>query len=120
MSTKPKRHGRTAFSETAFFLIAFAGMIASIIGADRLVDSGLVSQEVGFVIKQFTTYLSRVGLVMITVWLFSRVGFLHSIGRGFQDRFDAGWQEMSNADATKWMIIIFLALLACATLLMQS
>jgi large subunit ribosomal protein L3 len=43
-----------------------------------------------------------------------------SIGRGFQDRFDAGWKEMSNAESTKWMIIIFLALLACATLLMNS
>jgi hypothetical protein len=120
MSSKPNRHGRTAFSEAAFFLIAFAGMIASIIGADRLVGSGLVSQEVGFQIKQYTTYLSKVGLVMITVWLFSRVGFLHSMGRGFQDRFDAGWQEMSNAEATKWMIITFLALLISATLLMQS
>jgi hypothetical protein len=84
------------------------------------VGSGLVSQEVGFVIKEFTTYLCRVGLVMITVWLFSRVGFLHSIGRGFQDRFDAGWKEMSNAESTKWMIIIFLVLLVSATLLMQS
>lgn len=120
MSSKEKRHGRTALSETAFFLVAFAGMIASIIGADRLVGSGLVSQEVGFVIKEFTTYLCRVGLVMITVWLFSRVGFLHSIGRGFQDRFDAGWKEMSNAESTKWMIIIFLVLLVSATLLMQS
>jgi len=55
MSTKPKRHGRTAFSEAAFFLVAFAGMIGSIIGADRLVGSGLVSQEVGFQIKEFTT-----------------------------------------------------------------
>lgn len=120
MSTKPKRRGRTALSETAFFLVAFAGMIASIIGAERLVDSGLVSREVGFQIKELTTYLTKVGLVMITVWLFSRVGFLHSIGRGFQDRFDAGWQEMSNAESTKWMIVILLVLLISASLLMLS
>ena len=57
---------------------------------------------------------------MLSVWLFSRIGFFHSIGKEFESRFQAGWNEMSNAEATRWRIIILLGLFLCATLLMLA
>jgi len=118
MSHKPT-HRRAAFGETALFLIAFALMIGAMILTDKFEQAEKIPVEVAFMIKKFTTYLSRLGLVMVGVWIFYRFSFFHSIGREFQDRFDAGWAEMSNAESTRWKIVIFLGLFLCATLLMM-
>jgi hypothetical protein len=117
MSHKPS-HRRAAFGESALFLIAFAIMIGAMILTNRFEQSGLLPVEVAYMIKKFTTYLSKLGLVMVGVWMFYRFSFFHSIGREFQERFDAGWAEMSNAESTRWKIVIFLGLFLCATLLM--
>lgn len=94
-------------------------MIGSYLGADWLEKNQLVNAEVALVVTQFTQYVSKLSLVILMVWIYTNIGFPRTIGQDYKERFEKGWNEMPDADAVKWMLILFLGLFLGAALLMN-
>lgn len=120
MADKKTRKGGSLFGEAGLALITFSIMVGSIIGADWLEQKQWLNSDVAFIVKEFTTYVSRLSLVLLTVWIYTMIGFPRTIGRDFKDRFEKGWLEMPDTDAVKWMVILFLGLFLGASFLMLS
>lgn len=112
--------GGGTIREFGFAIITFLIMVLSIYCADRLEQGKIISGDMRFIFIEFATYLSRISLVLFTVWLYKGIGFPRTIGPDFKNRFNRGWREMSDQDATKWMIIVFLGLFLGGTLLMLA
>lgn len=111
--------GGSLFGASGLALITFGIMIGSLMGADWLEQKNLVTPDVALIVKQFTTYISKLSLVILMVWIYTNIGFPRTIGRDFAHRFEKGWLEMPDTDAVKWMVILFLGLFLGATMLMK-
>lgn len=115
-----KKSGKGVTGEAGFTLITFSIMVGSIIGADWLEQKQWLNSDVAFIVKEFTTYVARLSLVLFTVWCYTMIGFPRTVGRDFKNRFEKGWSEMPDTDAVKWMVILFLGLFLGATFLMLA
>ncbi|MEM0970362.1 MAG: hypothetical protein AAGJ31_13480 [Verrucomicrobiota bacterium] len=120
MAENKKGGGGSIFGEIGLALITFAIMIGSIIGADYIEQKQCVTADCAFIIKEFATYISRLSLVILMVWIYVNIGFPRTIGRDFESRFESGWDELSNADAVKWMIVVFLGLFIGGSIMMLA
>lgn len=109
-----------AIREFGFAAVTFVIMIICLFVADRLEANKIVSGDMAFILKEFATYLARISLVLFSVWIYKSIGFPRTIGPDFKSRFNRGWREMSDQDAAKWMIIVFLGLFIGGALLMLA
>ncbi len=114
------RGSGTSIREFGFAVVTFVIMLVSIFIADKLEEGNILSGDMAFILKEFATYLSRISLVLFTVWIYKGIGFPRTIGPDFKSRFNRGWREMSDEEAAKWMIIVFLGLFIGGALLMLA
>ena len=122
MADNDNKGGGSLLRECTFVIITFALMIGAFTAVEILQEKEIVSEDsdLAFILTEFVTFLSRFSLVLLVVWLYKGLGFPKTIGRDFAERFNRGWNEMSDADATKWMIIVFLGLFLGAALLFSG
>jgi len=113
------RSGST-LREFSFAALAFSIMLLGLWGANKLQQSGRLTGDMAFLIKDFLVYIARISLVLLTVWLYKSIGFPRTIGPDFKSRFNRGWRDMDDKEATKWMIIVFLGLFIGGVLLMTK
>ncbi len=115
-----RRKGLNFLGEIGFFLFALAIMVGGMVLANRLERDEVIPMEGAFMIKEFTQYIAKIGLLLVFIWAYVRIGFPDTLGLDFRERFNRGWAEMSDVEATKWMIIVFLGLFIGAALLALS
>lgn len=110
----------STFREFGFAAFTFSIMLLCLWGASELEKSSRLTQEMAFQIKDFATFGARLSAVLFAVWLYKGIGFPRTIGPDFKSRFNRGWRDMEDKEATKWMIIVFLGLFLGAVLLMSK
>ena len=115
-----EKKGGSTFREFGFALVTFGIMMAAIWGADMLEHKEIVTGDMAFICKEFATYIARISLVLFCVWIYKSIGFPKTIGPDFRSRFNLGWKEMSDEEAAKWMIIVFLGLFVGGAILMLA
>lgn len=105
--------------EFGFAAVTFLIMIGCSFLAEWLEQTNRLSGDIAFDLKRHAGYMGRISLVLFSVWIYKSIGFPRTIGPDFKSRFNRGWREMSDKEAAKWMIIVFLGLFLGGAILMS-
>lgn len=74
-----------------------------------LVDSALDFPE-AYQLMLIPATLIRVAIASASAWFLIKFAFKNTIGKSIGKVFDAGWDDMSGVEKTRWCIVAFLTI----------